>query len=346
MADQGSSDNLLMKILGGVFATIIAPILVAIGLKFTDKVAPAPEPAPVKAEAAGGPAALVASSSPSGTTLEEPKDRLPPAVRLFNGQSLRGFHTQLAPPPKGAPPQGKKRNPEHPISVRDGMIHFSGQVDGGVSTLKEYENYRLTVVYKWGERTWPPRQNLARMSGVLLHCQGEPGAINQRWMESVRCLILEGNTGNLRLIDDGAGGQLSLTAEAEPLPPSGDEHPSILGYQFKPGSPLTTFSKGGLVRLGRSANWANVKGFHESGDIEKPPGEWNTLECTCLGDLISVRLNGKLVNEARTTDMQGRPTLHKGKIMLQSEKAEIFFREILLQPLPAPAATRPTGRRS
>jgi hypothetical protein len=77
----------------------------------------------------------------------------------------------------------------------------------------------------------------------------------------------------------------------------------------------------------------DVKGFYEAGDIEKPLGEWNTLECTWLGDKITIRLNGRLVNEARTADMHGNSMLNKGKIMLQSEKAEIFFREILLQPL-------------
>ena len=30
-------------------------------------------------------------------------------------------------------------------------------------------------------------------------------------------------------------------------------------------------------------------------DIEKPPGEWNRIECVCEGNRISVILNGTLV---------------------------------------------------
>jgi hypothetical protein len=38
-------------------------------------------------------------------------------------------------------------------------------------TEKEYENYYLHVVFKWGEHTYEPRKDKARDSGVLFYVQ-------------------------------------------------------------------------------------------------------------------------------------------------------------------------------
>ena len=69
------------------------------------------------------------------------------------------------------------------------------------------------------------------------------------------------------------------------------------------------------------------QGFRGKEDVEKPVGEWNTLECICDGDKITNILNGKVVNA-------GTKASHtKGKILFQSEGAEVFFRKIDLKPL-------------
>ncbi len=62
-------------------------------------------------------------------------------------------------------------------------------------------------------------------------------------------------------------------------------------------------------------------------DSEKPIGEWNTLEIICRGDQIRVSVNGDVVNEASNC------TATKGAICLQSEGAQIEFRDVKLQPL-------------
>ncbi len=369
MATDGSADSFWIKVLGGAFATVIAPILVAVGLKFTDKLAPAADPgAPdAVAPAASTPSTdakvkdavvtpVAASDSPPQGEAKPPakpsasadvpgpaKQEAGKLVRLFNGLSLRNFYTYLGPPLPGAAPLGVNHDPKRTISVRDHMIHFSGEVEGGLVTEEEYENYRLVIEYKWGEQTWPPREALARSSGVLLHCDGLDGAVNQHWMKSVRCRIMEGDTGSLQLIGFGRHHVLSLTAEANllELDPAAKSPKSTLPYyQFRPGAPLTTFSRGELIRLRRAPKWHDVKGFRGRVDLEKPHDEWNTLECICLGDKISIRLNGKLVNEARTIDERGHATLHRGRIMLQALKAEIYFREIQIQQLSPPGAER------
>jgi hypothetical protein len=61
--------------------------------------------------------------------------------------------------------------------------------------------------------------------------------------------------------------------------------------------------------------------------VEKPVGEWNKYVITCKGDTIKLEVNGKVVNEGSNAEAS------KGKILLQSEGAEVFFRNIELTPL-------------
>ena len=62
--------------------------------------------------------------------------------------------------------------------------------------------------------------------------------------------------------------------------------------------------------------------------VEKDIGEWNQYEITCKGDSIRLVINGQLVNEGTEAE------LSKGKILLQSEGAEIHFKDVLLKQLP------------
>lgn len=67
--------------------------------------------------------------------------------------------------------------------------------------------------------------------------------------------------------------------------------------------------------------------FRSKDDVEKPIGEWNQYEITCKGNSVKLVINGHVVNEG--TDAE----LSKGKILLQSEGAEILFRNVELKPL-------------
>jgi len=237
-------------------------------------------------------------------------------IHLFNGKDLTNFYTYLGAPPGSKQRYGKNNDPEKVFTVHDGMVHVSGKVFGGLITEKEYENYHLVVEYKWGEKTWPPREDKARDSGILLHCVGEDGAAGGVWMESIECQMIEGGTGDFILV--GAKGKPSLTVEAEKR---GKE------VYYKPGAPAMTLQSGRINWYGRDPQWKDVKGFRGEHDVEKPVGEWNRLECVCAGDKITYILNGKVVNA-------GKGASHtKGKLLFQSEGAEVFFRKIDLQPL-------------
>jgi hypothetical protein len=244
----------------------------------------------------------------------------PPAVtrtiKLFNGKDLTGFYTWLGSPGKGQKPYGKNHDPEKVFTVHDGMIHISGKVFGGLITEKEYKNYHLVAEFKWGEETWPPRKDRARDSGILLHCVGEDGAAGGVWMESVECQMIEGGTGDLILV---AGkGRPRLTARVRKR--GGQPY-------YDPKGEQVVFTAGRVNWLYRDPDWKDGKGFRGDRDVERPVGEWNRLECVCEGGRIINILNGTVVNRATGVSP------HRGKILFQSEGAEVFFRRIELLPV-------------
>jgi hypothetical protein len=61
--------------------------------------------------------------------------------------------------------------------------------------------------------------------------------------------------------------------------------------------------------------------------VEKPIGEWNQYEIMCKGGMIKLTVNGVVQNEGVHAESE------KGKILLQSEGAEIHFRNIELIPI-------------
>jgi hypothetical protein len=73
-------------------------------------------------------------------------------------------------------------------------------------------------------------------------------------------------------------------------------------------------------------------------DTEKPNGEWNTVELVCLGaDSIHI-VNGKVVmrlHNPRRIDGPAPVPVTSGPIILQSEGAEIFYRDIAWRPITA-----------
>jgi hypothetical protein len=230
-------------------------------------------------------------------------------IKLFNGKDLTNFYTWLR-------KLGKNNDPSQVFTVKDGMIRVSGEIFGCFTTEKEFDNYHLVTEFKWGDKTWPPREKATRDSGILLHCVGEDGAAGGVWMESIECQMIEGGTGDFILVGGKGKPTINVTAEMR-----GNQ------WYFKEGAPSKFFKSGRINWWGRDPAWKDTLGFRGKDDVEHPPGEWNTLECICAGDKITNVLNGKVVNE-------GTGASHtKGKILFQSEGAEVFFRRIELLPL-------------
>jgi hypothetical protein len=230
-------------------------------------------------------------------------------VFTFNGKDLRGFYTYLH--------DHKYDDPAKVFTVRNGLLYISGEEFGGLTTHDEFHDYQLTAEWKWGDRTWAPRQQKARDSGILLHCVGPDGAAGGNWMQSHECQIIEGGCGDFIMVPGQA--KPSLTCEVRTAPDG-------QLYYNKGGKPVTRDS-GRFNWWGRDPNWKDTLGFRGERDVEKPAGEWNRMEVICDGNAITNVVNGYVVNAGTNS------SLTKGKIIFQSEGAEIIFRKIEIRPL-------------
>ncbi|MEE8306187.1 MAG: DUF1080 domain-containing protein [Gammaproteobacteria bacterium] len=233
-------------------------------------------------------------------------------VHLFNGKNLDGFYTYLKDSGRDADPLGV-------FKVKDGAIRISGEEWGALITEKEYQNYHLIVEFKWGDETHAPRKDRARDSGILLHSVGEDGARGGLWMYSIECQIIEGGTGDFIVVGDGSD-QFAISCPVAPELSNGS-------HVYQPDGEYVTIHKGRVNWFGRDPAWEDVKDFRGMEDVEIPVGQWNRIECIIYDGTIMNILNGTTVNFARGVT----PT--KGKIQIQSEGAEIFFRRIDLSPL-------------
>jgi hypothetical protein len=78
----------------------------------------------------------------------------------------------------------------------------------------------------------------------------------------------------------------------------------------------------------------NVKKYPDG--MEKPNGEWNTLDLYSVGQTSLHMVNGKLVmrleNSREIKEGKDVP-LTGGKIQIQSEGAEVFYRNIKIRPI-------------
>lgn len=77
----------------------------------------------------------------------------------------------------------------------------------------------------------------------------------------------------------------------------------------------------------RSAQEWGMKRIFRTEDFEHPHGEWNTIEIVARDDTIEHYVNGHLVNSGTRTSVK------RGKILLQSEGAEVYYRSVELTPL-------------
>ncbi|HWQ55789.1 MAG TPA: DUF1080 domain-containing protein [Bryobacteraceae bacterium] len=189
---------------------------------------------------------------------------------------------------------GKNQDPDRVFRVEKGQIHVSGAEYGYLCTEREFGDYYLSAEFRWGDATWAPRETKARDSGILFHVGGD----DKVWPRSIEFQMIEGGTGDIIVVDG-----TSLTVKGE------------------------TRDKGRFDRFGKGP-WQDVIGYRDpNGEVEKPRGKWNRMEMWVEGDKVRMHLNGKLVNEGTGASVT------KGKILFQSEGAEVWFRNIVLRPL-------------
>jgi hypothetical protein len=242
----------------------------------------------------------------------------PGVTRLFNGKDLSGWDTYIGPVFDttqnrfSGEPEGLNRDDHGVFSVVtiDGVpaIRVSGEKFGGISTSATLSNYHLQLQFKWGKTKWKPKDNSKRDSGLLYHAVGDHGADGGFWMRSHEFQIQEGDCGDYWGV---AGGVADVPAIERP----GKR------FVFSPGAPLLTFSQ-------KEPRGRNCIKFP---DAENPTGEWNTIDLYCVGDRSVHMVNGivtMVLYNLGQLDGDRTFQLVSGKIQLQSEGAELFYRNI------------------
>lgn len=244
---------------------------------------------------------------------------------LFNGRDLSNWDKFLADPSAAKlQPSDDPKNVFTVTNLSDGpAIHVTGEIYGAITTHAEFENFHFKVDIKWGEKRWPARAHVGRDAGILYACVGEPNPATG-WMTSIENNIMEKGIGqwwsvNGAIID--AEGEF-ITPENELYVPYKKEGSGERNIVYRRGLPLIT---------AQSAN-----GITPPFDVEQVFGNWNTVEVIFwAGNCIHI-LNGVVnlvaVNPRYKVDDQWRP-LERGKIQLQSEAAELFYRNIQVRPI-------------
>jgi putative membrane-bound dehydrogenase-like protein len=207
--------------------------------------------------------------------------------------------------------------------AKDGTFNISGRGYGYVATKENYRDYHLVLEFKWGTKTWGAREKKAKDNGILLHAYGPHGAYADTWMASIEAQIIEGGVGDILVLSPklADGTELTTSLSAEFVLDRDKEK------IWKQGAPRQTVTKGRINWRGRDEDWSDTVGFRGKNDVESPSGEWNRLEVIAKGDTLQYFVNGALINEA----FDCKPA--EGKILLQTEGAEMIVRRYELYPL-------------
>jgi hypothetical protein len=256
---------------------------------------------------------------------------------LWNGRDFDGWTTWMQRPEPSSDVPGLKRDNDgrytEPIgSGRDPLkvftiepvegrpaIRISGEVFGELRTKAWFRNYRLRLQFKWGSRKWPPRDKpeTPRDSGLLYHVHAEPGVGGRTWARSIELQIQEHDVGDLYAI----GSAIAVRSRAMP-----GTRPIV--YQYDPAGEWTFFSQS------QGASGRCIK----QPDNERPTGEWNTVELVAFGEDSIHVVNGKVVMRLHgplKIDAPVPEPVTAGPIILQSEGAEVFYRDIEVRPITA-----------
>ena len=237
---------------------------------------------------------------------------------LFNGKDLTGWDTYLGPKydtvsrKMDTIPIGLNTDPSKVFDVvklgNEKVIRISGENFGGLSTVQEFENYHLQLQFKWGELKWAPRKKAKKDSGVMYDAVGPHGADGGFWMRSHEFQVQEGDCGDYWAC---AGAVADVRAKKN----------SVSTYIYDENGDLTTF------RI-MSPDGRHCIKFPDS---EKPSGEWNTIDLYCYAGTSVHMMNGvvnMILLNSRQVDGDKETPLTKGKIQIQSEGSEIYYRNI------------------
>lgn len=223
-----------------------------------------------------------------------------------------------------------REDPQQVFTVKDGVLCISGEGRGYVGTPMAYENYHMTVEYKWGERR-SDKSKYVRNSGVLLHGVGGHGSAGN-WMTSIEVQLAQGCEGDLIVIggkgDDGQPLKATITCKTR--------QESDKRTRWDPNGKETLYSGKQFWWSKHDPEFEELLDTRGRWDVASKLGEWTKVDCICRGDRITIKINDVTVNECYNV----KPAA--GRILLQNEGYEVFFRNWTIAPLSPEDSSPPT----
>lgn len=245
---------------------------------------------------------------------------------LFNGRDFTGWDKYLA-TPSGEGPLVPNVDPKNVFTVTnldgEGVIHVSGDGYGAITTQGQFTNFHFRVQFKWGLNRYGGRAQVGRDTGILYCGIGQPNP-STGWLTSVENNVMEKGVGQWWSVNGAI-----IDCEGEWITEANELY---VPYKKEgPGEKNIVWRKGGQRLTPSSAN-----GITAPFDVENVFGNWNTVEVVFWGGNCIHILNGRVnlvaFNPRYQDGGQWRPLTH-GKIQLQSEGAEVFYRQAEARPL-------------
>ncbi|MGN6435642.1 MAG: 3-keto-disaccharide hydrolase [Agriterribacter sp.] len=198
-------------------------------------------------------------------------------ISLFNGKDLQGWHIDV-------PEMDTNRAARNPFIIRNGLLVSLGDPNGHLITDAVYQNYRLTVEYRFAGKPGN--------CGVLVHAS-TPRSLYQMFPKSIEAQMMHENAGDFWCIV---------------------EDIKVPDMEKRRGAP----DEWGITE-GKKRRILNL-----TDGSEKPLGEWNTMVVECIKDSIRVWVNNDLVNDGYgCTATRGQIALQAEGAEVEFRKVEL-----------------------
>jgi hypothetical protein len=289
---------------------------------------------PARSQAQGVPGSPTNAAAAAAAGVIPKAAMLKPGWRPLLDEKLTAWELWMGVPrqtvvglPEGTPtsasgrdgtPLGLSNDPKHVYSIRmeDGepVLHITGEIMGGLTTLETFSNYHLRVQVKW-----EPKPGSHPVTGILYDCTGPHGVFWKAWKRCFKFQVTGKDMGDLYAL----GG---TCAEVHVV------HPDRL-WLFDPAGETKKIAEAKLP-----GSTGNNRGVHLPGDFDKPAGEWNTLELYVLGRSAVHVVNGHVALAIQNASTIEGPELTEtplsgGQLQIQSEGGEVIYRRVEIEPI-------------
>ena len=222
-------------------------------------------------------------------------------------------------------PIGSGRDPLKVFTVAqdvDGRsaIRISGEAFGELRSKASFKNYHLKLQFKWGEKKWPPRDGRRRSATAVSCTTSTPNRARRGERGRDRSSCRSRNTTSAISTPSDRRLPFAPRSAAGTTPPL---------YDYDPAGEWMFFSQShGLVRP-----------LHQAAGQREADRRVEHRRARSPSAMTAIHIvNGKVVmrlHEPMRIDTRLPTPVTSGPIILQSEGAEVFYRDIQVRPIKA-----------